>query len=375
MFLIGNYQKTIGQNIMKKIISMACVAGLLSSCAPMSAGPNISSEQTAKEAAIQQEIAAKEFMKDTDRLDRISAPIRLANASMCGDKVAPYWGLGVATSDSLDDSFQSGMNSLYGLQKQPTVFIVNKNSPVADAVKPGDVIMTVNDVKIPAGNAGLAKIADFNEGTGEPSSVKLGLSRQGKNTAVEFTPKMACASKFSVVPGDAVNAYADGDNIFVSKGMMRFTENDTELALVLGHELAHNSRGHIEAKQGNALIGVLIGAVIAAGTGVNVTNSLGNVGAGAFSQDFETEADYVGLYHTARAGYDISSAPNFWRRMGASNPDAIDLAGTSHPSTATRYLTLDATVKEIEGKKAKGAKLIPQEKEVQHAEKEIGKMN
>ena len=40
---------------------------------------------------------------------------------------------------------------------------------------------------------------------------------------------------------DALNAYADGNNIIITRGMMRFLESDRELALVIGHELAHNS--------------------------------------------------------------------------------------------------------------------------------------
>jgi len=56
----------------------------------------------------------------------------------------------------------------------------------------------------------------------------------------------------------------------------------------------------------------------------------------AFSQDFEAEADYVGLYHAARAGYDIENAPYIWRRFAASDPRGIDAVGGSHPAERSK---------------------------------------
>ena len=357
------------------IFSFIVASLFLSSCAPMSKGPRISDEAAFKEAAIQQEIAAKEFMQDTLRVDRLSTPIRLANVSMCGERVAPYWGIGLATKDSFPDQIKDGMNRLYNLQEQPTVYLVNKNSPAYGTLKNGDVIVMANDKKVSAGRSGINQLAKIQQNGSSPDPIKLGISRSGKNIAVTIKPKLACSSQFYVANDETVNAYADGTNVFVTKGMLRFAQKDTELALVMGHELAHNTRGHMEAKQGNAIIGVLLGAVVMAGTGVDMTQSFGQIGASAYSQDFEAEADYVGLYHTARAGYDIGQAPLFWRRMGAANPAAIDLAGSTHPSSAKRYVALEMTVKEIKAKKAKGGKLVPDEQEVEQIKKDVGQLN
>jgi predicted Zn-dependent protease len=83
--------------------------------------------------------------------------------------------------------------------------------------------------------------------------------------------------------------------------MMRFA-NDAELVGVLGHEIAHNAMGHIEARKKNALLGGLLGAILdvaAATQGVNTqgqnTANFMAAAARAFSQDFEREADYVGM--------------------------------------------------------------------------------
>ncbi len=167
-------------------------------------------------------------------------------------------------------------------------------------------------------------------------------------------PVVACNTPLAVLP--------DGNGIYVTTGMLRFARSDDELALVIGHELAHNTRGHIAAKMGNMLLGSLLGAGLSVATGVNVTDIGTRAGADAFSQEFEAEADYVGVYHAARAGYDIASAASFWRKLGAEHPQAINLQGSTHPSTARRYLAVEKAVEEFQRKKAAGLPLVPEEK-------------
>jgi predicted Zn-dependent protease len=86
----------------------------------------------------------------------------------------------------------------------------------------------------------------------------------------------------------------------------------------------------------------------------------GNLTAGAYSQEFEAEADYVGLYVIARAGYRIDDAANFWRRMAISSPGSVTMTG-DHPATPERFVALQAAVKEIEAKTAQGQPLVPNE--------------
>ena len=105
-----------------------------------------------------------------------------------------------------------------------------------------------------------------------------------------------------------------------------------------------------------------MGAAVSVLSGVDVTDFGAQTGARAFSQDFEAEADYVGVYHAGRAGYDVRKAASFWRRLGASHPAAIHLAGSTHPSTAKRFLALEQAVAEFERKREKGLPLLPDER-------------
>ena len=80
-----------------------------------------------------------------------------------------------------------------------------------------------------------------------------------------------------------------------------------------------------------------------------------------FSQSFEAEADYVGMYILATTGMDLDGATYFWRRMAVESPGNIDSAHTtSHPASAERFLALEKTVEEINHKRANNQELIPE---------------
>ncbi len=156
------------------------------------------------------------------------------------------------------------------------------------------------------------------------------------------------------------NAHTDGTTVYVNSGIMAFTETDDELALVVGHEIAHNMLSHINKRIGSTILGVLVDVLIYGATGVDTGGAFSEAASKAYSKEYESEADYLGLYLTARAGYDISDAPNFWRRMGIENPGSIVAKyNSSHPSPPERYVALDVAVREIKIKSKDGLALIP----------------
>ena len=176
-----------------------------------------------------------------------------------------------------------------------------------------------------------------------------------------------CNFPFALDKDDApLNAYTDGKMVVVAPAMMKFAYTDTQLATVLSHEYAHAIMGHPGKTSQNAAVGGLLGMAVdsiaqSQGFGTGGTFSkIGQQGAVLrYSQDFEREADYIGLYVMARAGYEYKDAAAFWRRMATLNPDGIYSAST-HPTTAERYLLLNKTAAEIDAKKAGGQPLLPQ---------------
>jgi|GEM_PF-337325 len=179
------------------------------------------------------------------------------------------------------------------------------------------------------------------------------------------------ASKGRDAEGNSkINASADGKAVYINTGMVRFTKDDNELAYIIGHEFAHNIMKHIDAQKQNAMAGAFLGALadgIAARYGAyskkdSFTAAGAESGILAYSPAFEQEADYIGLYLTARAGYDYHRVPDVWRRMSLFDREFIYYTST-HPSNAERFVLMRKFIAEIDAKKAAKAPLFPEFKQ------------
>lgn len=179
-------------------------------------------------------------------------------------------------------------------------------------------------------------------------------------------PQANCLYQVILDPNEVgLNAHADGQNVVINPGMVDFATNDTHLSFVIAHEFAHNIMAHIAAQKQNVAIGGIIGTLgdaLAQSQGVNTDGMLGDIGAQQgllhYSPEFEAEADYVGLYILARAGFPIEQAPDFWRIMSMNEPDAIYVTST-HPNNPSRTIAMEKTILEIRNKQAQGQPLLP----------------
>jgi predicted Zn-dependent protease len=146
-----------------------------------------------------------------------------------------------------------------------------------------------------------------------------------------------CYRPVTLEENQGLNAHADSQRISISRTMVDLARSDEQLALVLGHELAHVLMGHIHRDFGER-VAALFGQDL--------------------RKDDERQADYVGLYLVARAGYSPTEAVSLWRRMGAVQP-AIIHGDKVHPGTAERFVALRDTAAEIADKKRRGLVLMP----------------
>ncbi len=339
-----------------RFVVCALCAVLLCACAPQANLPVVDSSRVGDEARKQQEMAMRDYMTKLERLDRVGWALRSANVELCGDLLSYGLGMNFAAAGDFPKDYRPALASVVGVGDRVTVYQVAPGSPArAAGIQPGDVLSSVEGRPVASKKEALAAM-DKALATGAP--LKLALERDGAPLEVGITPARLCGHGLLLKQNPMVNAYADGENIVVYTGMMKFVQSDDELAAILGHELAHNTMKHIGAKRGNALLGALLFDLpIAILTGVN-PNVGGQIGANAYSQEFEAEADYAGLYFTARAGYNIQNVPDIWRRMAVENPGAITM-GSSHPSTSARYVGLEAAAAEIEQKRKAGLPLRP----------------
>ena len=161
-----------------------------------------------------------------------------------------------------------------------------------------------------------------------------------------------------LIEQDVVNAATDGDRIYVARGLLDFVANDGEVAAVMAHEIAHGLLDHLGSKQQDAVLGAMLGAVLGTAVGVDATGLGANLGALTYSKAYEREADYVGLYILARAGYGLRDAYTMWRKMAtvsASRGSFLD----SHPAFTERLALIRATNDEIAAKIRTGQPLVP----------------
>ncbi|WP_338666725.1 M48 family metallopeptidase [Pseudodesulfovibrio methanolicus] len=338
-------------------------------CAPVTARPDVDPDLTAKEASIQKRMAVEGRMQKFWRLSEVSLPVLAHGVGLCGDRVTYYLGMDTNSIDNVPKEWRQAYKDALGLDERVKVTRVFAHTPAADAgFRAGDVILMINGEKVEAGDDAYEEFSSqLQEQLDTGETVSFWIERDGAPMTLNAIPAKRCDYAVLMSDDTVVNAYADGDSVVVTKGMMGYVESDDELALVVGHEMGHNVMGHISKKTGNRFIGAVLDGLLAGVTGV-YTNNFANAAGMLYSQEFEQEADYMGVYFMERAGFDSTGAPNFWRRMGADNPYAISHA-TTHPTSAYRYLFLEQCSKEVKGKEREGKELLPNLEELHAASK------
>ncbi len=351
-----------------RIAGVAILVAAATGCVPTTVPPQVSYEEIREEETIQHQLATQvsREVQNQIRAEQAAASFRVntihrrlmrANLEFC-DKTKSSIGALVANRStfapkfwSSDPEYDPKWTNLYFTDESMRVLEVLPDSPAARAgLWAEDVITHVNGVAVGTGAAGNSKFSRNMQGTDGKS---LRFFRNGIERTIFVQPEVICDMPIVILNSDEINAYTDGDAIYLYAGMERIVRDDSQLAFILGHEMAHITLSHIDSTVVNSLIGGLIGAAIDPSLGEVGTE----VGALAFSQEFETEADYVGVYLAARGGYDVSTVAEFWRTMATINPSAIHVPSLTHPTTAMRYNVIKKTSEEIDRKRSLGLPL------------------
>ena len=165
--------------------------------------------------------------------------------------------------------------------------------------------------------------------------------------------------EFNLIEDDkVVNAWVmPGGKAAVYTGILPFTQDDSGLAVVLGHEVAHAIAEHGNERMSQGLLanmGAMALSVALAqkprqtqelfmtvfGVGANVGLIL------PYSRLHEKEADRIGLILMARAGYDPRVAVPFWERMNQKNETRSLEFLSTHPAPSTRIANIKSYIPE-----------------------------
>lgn len=155
------------------------------------------------------------------------------------------------------------------------------------------------------------------------------------------------AWEFSLVKNDEVNAFClPGGKIVVYEGLLSVAQTEAELAVVIGHEIGHAVAKHSNERMSQQIMtqygmAILSQALSQKSAAVQtVATSVFGLGAQVgfmlpYSRKHEYEADYMGIVFMEIAGYDSSSAIDFWTKMSAGGGNTSDFLST-HPSDIKR---------------------------------------
>jgi hypothetical protein len=341
--------------MLEKILGVLLAVALAGCATPTTQRVAINEESTKSEAAKQAEMAVDDMVAEQKRITRVYRLLATKAHELCGAHVGPNVGFFTMTKPQGEtgEVFQKK----YGIGERRTVLFVLEGGPAAAAgLRAGDVLKTVNGV-----SAGDTRAMESLYDTISPDApITYEVERSGTTAKFEVKPDRACRYPAMLHPQQAINAFADGKSIMIARGMVNFARDDNELALVIAHEMAHNTMRHLDARKQNMGLGLLADIATVVLTRGAVNPNFASLAAGAYSQEFEAEADYVGLYIMANAGLPIEDAPKFWRRMAAAHPSSIrSNHSASHPSTAYRMVALEAAVKEIQSKQTQRVALLP----------------
>jgi predicted Zn-dependent protease len=164
--------------------------------------------------------------------------------------------------------------------------------------------------------------------------------------------------EFNLVEDSLVNAWAmPGGKVVVYTGILPITQDETGLAVVLGHEVAHAIAEHGNERMSQQLLqqAGAVGLMVAMKDEPVQTQALwlGVYGVGTqlgimlpYSRTHESEADRMGLIFMAMAGYDPNAAPAFWERMAAGKDGEPPEFLSTHPSSETRINNLKSWIPE-----------------------------
>lgn len=157
----------------------------------------------------------------------------------------------------------------------------------------------------------------------------------------------------NLIGSSQINAFCmPGGKIAFYTGLVQGLKlTDDEVAIVMGHEVAHALREHARermAKSELTHLGTsLLGAFIGKGQYTELFNAGGSLLTLKFSRDDETEADVVGLDLAARAGFDPRAGITLWQKMGAASKGAPPQWLSTHPAGDNRIREIEKHLPEV----------------------------
>ena len=291
-------------------------------------------------AAPASQYPASTLRPDDLRVATVAYRLALAGRSYCHERY-PLSGLLLHHLAEYDTAGRAYQIAAYRLDRGPGVLAVVANSPAAMAgLRAGDVILDAGGMPFPDSRAIAAErdrkrwraMVEYSESRLEaafrqgPTIVRI--LRNGQIATVTLSPVQGCPMRVRLARSSQGNAFATGRFVVMTTRLLAALRRDDELAILLGHELAHNVL-RLDQNRGETH-----GDAARAG------------GRPIRGRAAEKAADRLGLKFAWAAGYDIHAAIPMWRRLHKTFSGPQIFSG--HPSLGARERLTKQVIREIE---------------------------
>lgn len=317
-----------------------------------------SAKQTSPQAALPEVSAAtiRKWAAQQDRLSTLAAPLLLKNADICKPKSQETLGATVQTRHAYSPRLAELAQSELGLDERLRIVSIMPGSGAEKAgLQRGDILLQAANRKLPSGPSADRDAAKLMQTMMQGrSSLKLLVLRGSEQLAFDVPRMSACAVSVKLGDSDAINSYADGRRVLITRGMVNYAQSDAELSYAIAKEIAHAVLMRpVRADMQAAIdrLSVLGGARNAAGSMAPLKPYL---------PVMDATADKFALYLLARAGHDIDGVLPFWKRLAGDYPASVPDGHTAlHPSSNYRFSVMRAVGKVIEHTQKHKWPLIP----------------
>jgi predicted Zn-dependent protease len=157
----------------------------------------------------------------------------------------------------------------------------------------------------------------------------------------------------NVINAKTINAFCmpGGKIAFFTGILSQLNLTDDEVAMVMGHEIAHALREHARERMAKSTItnygSQIIGGILFGQTGQYIGAQAGGLLTLKFSRDDESEADLVGMELAARAGYDPRAGITLWQKMSEASKGAPPAWFSTHPSSKARIKAIEDNLPDV----------------------------
>jgi len=271
------------------------------------------------------------------RVASVGYRLGLEGQALCPDQV-PLTGLLLHHLAEYDGEGRATEIARHALDRGPGVLATVADSPAAQAgLMAGDVLISLNGAAFPDPRSMLAKQrrGDWRapieaseawlEAVLRQGPAELRIGRGSQELTIRLQARQACPARVRLARSNQANAFATGTYVVVTTRMLDALRGEDELAIIIGHELAHNILRHEQ----------------------RLDEQSGTRGNASRIRAAEEEADLLGLKLAAAAGYDVRAAIPMWRRLHAQFGGGLQLVRT-HPSLKRREQLIEAAIEEIE---------------------------